>query len=116
MPAETLAFFVPLAAAIGTSNKTLLAIVLVAGLIGSVAWLIVNAAQLPNDQKPRFYFYFLAGVAYLCWAIGTSPNVSALIGVSSLTASVALGVGVFLIPLIDTALSLKNSDSLRNPG
>lgn len=105
VPAETLAFYVPLAAAIGDTSPVLLGFVLVTGLVGTLAWLVINAAKLPNPQKPTPYFYVLAGVAYLCWAIGTSSGAAALFHANPLTASVVLGVGIFLIPLIDTALT-----------
>lgn len=104
VPAETLAFFVPVAAAIGSRRPALLAAVVVAGLIGTVGYLWLAGQRAAPDQRPLPHFFVLAGLAYLCWAVGTNGNVAALMGLDQLGGAVLLGMAVFLIPMLDEVL------------
>ena len=109
VPAETLAFFVPAAAALGTGRRGLLIVVVVAGLAGTVGYLWWQG-QRAKGKRPLPHFYVLAGLAFLCWAVGTCPNVATTIGLDQVEAGVVLGVAVFLIPLTDgvfTRLRIK---------
>lgn len=101
VPAETLAFFVPTAAAIGAERDTLLVVVLVVALVGTIGYLWLAGQRAAEDERPLPHFYVLAGVAFLCWAIGTSANVSALVGMDTTTGGVVLGLAVFAVPLLD---------------
>ena len=105
VPAETLAFFVPLAAAAGTDREGFLIALLVIGVIGTVAYLWYAARALPAGQRPLIHFYVLAPLAFLCWAIATAPNVAELIGIDSLIAAAILTGAVFLIPITDSILT-----------
>ena len=105
VPAETLAFFVPLAAAAGTDRQGFLIALLVIGIIGTVAYLWYAARALPDGQRPLIHFYVLAPIAFLCWAIATAPNVAELIGIDSLIAAAILTGAVFLIPITDSILT-----------
>lgn len=104
VPAETLAFFVPLAASIGTHRHGLLIAALVAGLVGTIGYLWLAAQRAKPDERPLPHFYVLAATAFLCWAVGTSANVSALVRIDQTTAGVILGFAVFLVPLLDEVL------------
>ena len=53
----------------------------------------------------RFRPCLLACVAFVCWAIGTSAGVAALIGLDRVESGVVLGLAVFLIPLMDGVLN-----------
>ena len=105
VPAETLAFFVPLAAAAGTERQGFLIALLVVGVIGTVAYLWYAARALPDGQRPLIHFYVLAPIAFLCWSIATAPNVADLIGIDSLIAAAILTGAVFLIPITDSILT-----------
>ena len=105
VPAETLAFFVPLAAAAGTDREGFLIALLVIGVIGTVAYLWYAARALPAGQRPLIHFYVLAPLAFLCWAIATAPNVADLIGIDSLIAAAILTGAVFLIPITDSIVT-----------
>jgi hypothetical protein len=111
VPAETLAFFVPIAAVIGTQRNALLIGVVVAGFVGTIGYLWLAAQRADAEQKPLPHFYVLAGLAFVCWAVGTSANVSALVGMDRVEAGTVLGLAVFLIPLLDEILnrSLRHS-------
>src|SRR4051812_26482152 len=88
VPAETLAFFVPVAAAVGTGRNALLVTVLVIGLIGTPCYLWTAARQLPRDKRPLFHFYPLAMAAFAVWALGTSSAVADLVHVEPTTAGI----------------------------
>jgi energy-converting hydrogenase Eha subunit A len=107
VPAETLAFFVPLAPIVGRDRAALLVFVLVAGLVGTVGYLWLSGSRLPVDERPRRHFYALAGLAFLAWALGTSAVVQDLLGVDAIAAAVVLAVAVFLVPLADGLLSRR---------
>ncbi len=105
VPAETLAFFVPLAAGIGSGRRVLLVVVLCAGLVGTIGYLWLAGQRAAADERPRPHFFVLAAVAFVSWAVGTSPNVAGLFGVDRLVAGVWLGLAVFLIPLVDEVIN-----------
>jgi hypothetical protein len=104
VPAETLAFFVPVAATVGADRDALLVAVLAVGLVGTVGYLWLAGQKAAADERPMPHFYVLAGVAYLCWALGTSPNVAGLVRMDAVAAGVVLGLAVFLVPLLDEVL------------
>ncbi len=105
VPAETLAFFVPLTAGIGTGRDALLVVVLCAGVLGTVGYLWLAGQRAAPDERPRPHFFALAAVAFVSWAVGTSPNVALLFGLDRLAAGVWLGLAVFLVPLADEVLN-----------
>jgi len=49
----------------------------------------------------------LAGIAYCCWAIGTSGSVADLLGIDDTGAGIILGAAVFVIPLVDEILTRR---------
>jgi len=105
VPAETLAFFVPLSASLGDSRPVLLWAVIVVGLLGTIGWLWLAAQKVTSDEKPRIHFFVLSGVSFLAWTLGSSASVSKLIGIDSVAAGVILGIAVFIIPLSDGVLN-----------
>jgi hypothetical protein len=105
VPAETLAFFVPVAAALGTSRDGWLVAAIVVAALGTVGYLWQNAQQLKPTQRPLGHFYVLAVVAFCAWAVGTSGSVADLLGADDIVGSVLLGFAVFLIPLADGVLN-----------
>ncbi|GAA1359105.1 hypothetical protein [Catellatospora chokoriensis] len=104
VPAETLAFFVPLAAVVGPERRVLLITLVAVGLAGTIGYLWLAGQKLPADERPLPHFYVLAAVAYLCWAVGVSAHAAALIGLDQVAAGVVLTMAVFLVPLADELL------------
>lgn len=66
------------------------------------------AAAPKGPEAPRWYFYLLAMVAFACWALGTSGPLESLIGISQTVGGVILGLGTFLIPLVDGTFAKFN--------
>lgn len=102
VPAEVLAFYAPAYALIPEGDLLLRRIVLGAGLIGTVVYLL---AARPKSAGPPAYFYVLAAIAFLAWAVGVSDVGVQLLGLSPAASKVLFAVGVFLIPGIDEALT-----------
>src|SRR5882757_1789332 len=72
VPAETLAFFVPISASLGLDRTRLLVVATIVGAIGTPGYLWLTARKLPKVEQPLFHFYLLAVLAFACWALGTS--------------------------------------------
>ena len=109
IPGEVLAFYVPILAIAGVkSDKTALFLVTAVGIVGTVVWLIANArSSSPAGQAPPVWFYVLAAVAFVAWAIGTTPELASALGLTNVLASIVLPIAVFIIPGIDLALTPK---------
>jgi len=105
VPAETLAFFVPIAAILGDDRRPWLITVLVVGVVGTAGYLWLAARRVRDDERPLPHFYVLACVAFLCWAIGTSAGVAGLVGFDGVESGVILGLAVFVVPLADDVLN-----------
>jgi hypothetical protein len=105
VPAETLAFFVPIAGFLDTDRKPWLITVLVAGAVGTLGYLWLSRPQRDDDEQPLPHFYLLACLAFLCWAVGTSAGVASLLGLDHVGAGIVLAVAVFLIPMSDEVLN-----------
>lgn len=105
IPAETVAFFVPIAS-VAESRPGLLVTAGLIGLLATPAYLWTTARDLAPELRPRWHFYVLAMVAFAIWALGTS-KLGALVGLDSIETAFMLGVGVFLVPLIDSLLTRK---------
>lgn len=105
VPAEVLAFFVPISTQVG-DNKVLLWVTLVVGIAGTIGYLYLHARKQAAEEKTGWYFYPLAAIAFLAWAIGTNEQVAGLVGLSQSSRGVILGLCVFAIPLLDEILSL----------
>lgn len=105
VPAEALAFFVPVAAAIGTGKESALIAAIIVAAVGSPLYLWVAASKATAAEKPKLHFYILAEAALVCWMLGTSGSVQALVGVSATVGGVVLAGAAFLVPVIDEALT-----------
>src|SRR5512146_2122545 len=69
VPAEVLAVFVPLSAAAKDSHW-LAWVVIVAGVVATVGYLMYHASALPKEKQPRRYMYVIAVTAFCLWAGG----------------------------------------------
>jgi hypothetical protein len=105
VPAETLAFFVPISAGLGSSRDGVLLLVIIVAAVGTVGYLWTNGRTLAMDKRPRSHFYLLAVIAFLAWALGTNANVADLVGMDTTVAGVVLGCAIFLIPLVDEVIT-----------
>lgn len=101
VPAETLAFFVPAAAWIGSGNNAALTAVVLIGLLGTIGYLWLAGQRAEPDERPLPHFYALAGLAYLCWTVGVSSHAAALVHLDATVGGVVLTAAVFLIPMLD---------------
>jgi hypothetical protein len=107
VPAEALAFYVPIVAltAVKDQLSTLLAVTAV-GVAGTILYLYNRAKKVnPPDRRPRWWFYVLAGVAFVAWAVGTVPEIVGLSGLPVVIKDLAVPVAVFIIPAIDEAIT-----------
>lgn len=102
VPAETLAFFVPVAALLGTNHKGLLVIAALVGAAGTPGYLYLQAKRLPAAERPLWHFYVLSVIGFFCWALGTTAALADLIGLDEKAAGVVLLIAVFALPLVDS--------------
>jgi len=108
VPAEVLAFYVPALGLTGVRTDHVALLLLTAvGVVGTVLYLVVAARKQPGSNAP-VWFYALAALAFLGWAIGTVPEVAGLTGLSAGVVSLVLPISVFLIPGIDEAITTRS--------
>ena len=101
VPAEVIAFYAPLYSSL--TGGTAKALVFAASVLGLLLYLWLRA---PVHQPPRAYFYVLAIVSFVGWALGTSPVGVAMLGITDPDISkVALPIVVFLVTAIDEVLT-----------
>jgi hypothetical protein len=107
VPAEVLAFYVPAVALTGVrTDRISLIVATAAGLAGTVIYLVLAARSEPNPRRrPPVWFYGLAAIAFLGWAVGTVPEVASLTGLSAGLVSLILPICVFLIPAVDQLIT-----------
>lgn len=105
VPAEAIAFFLPATAALGPERRVLLAVVTLIAAIGALLYLWLTARRLERHKRPLGYFYPLALLAFLAWAVGTSRNVAGLVHLDDISAGIVLLMAVFIVPLADDALA-----------
>ena len=102
VPAETVAFFVAVSAAVGTQHEGWLIALFIIGALGTPAYLWAVAPS--GSAAPHPYFYALAIIAFVCWALGTSGSTQSLFGLSQNLGGVVLASAAFVIPLADSVL------------
>ena len=104
IPAEVIAFFVPAYALVKSATDPddwAKILVLVQCILGTVGYLFIRS---PKGNPPRWYFYVLAAIAFLAWAIGTS-DIGLLLGIAEELSKFTLLAGVFLVPMVDEVLT-----------
>jgi hypothetical protein len=101
VPAEVLAFFVPLTAFIGSDDEVALIAACAAGVIGTAAYLYQANMNVPKEQQAPPWNYFLAVVAFAAWGLATSPATASLAGLSEKSVAVILALAAFLVPALD---------------
>ena len=105
VPAEVLSLFLPLVA-IATGESELLWVLFGAGFLATFAYLFLSAERNQNQPKPLHHFYVLALVAFAAWALGTSADISGVVGVGPKVAALSLGLAAFLLPALDGVLEV----------
>jgi len=98
IPAEVIAFYVPMYALVESAQPWAAWLVLGLGALGTLGYLRVF---LVPPGPPRFYFYVLSVVAFAAWAVGTSSIGSRLWHMPTWAEEVTILAAVFLIPLTD---------------
>lgn len=106
VPAEVLAFFIPATAAIGNGREGLLWAAILLAAAGTPAYFYVHAQSLSTQKRPRWFFYVLAVISLLAWAVGTSAHTANLLGLDDVAAGFVLTAAVFIVPLVDSLLDL----------
>jgi hypothetical protein len=105
IPGEVIAFFVP-AYALAAQVPELWArwLVLVLCVLGTVGYLFARASK---EKPPRWYFYVLALLSFLAWAMGTSKVATELFRINDpgVVSKLIVTAAVFLIPLADELLT-----------
>ena len=72
VPAEVVAFFIPIGALL-QDRRNLLIVAAIVGLVATPGYLWRSAQSLPVSQRPPMHTYVLAGgVSFAVWAIATS--------------------------------------------
>ncbi len=102
LPAEVVAFYVPIYALIPTAEDWARWLILAVAALGTLGHLLLRADPA---NPPRRYFFVLAVVAFLGWAIGTSTVGSDLLGMEEWLSKIVLLLVVFAVPLIDGLLT-----------
>jgi len=97
VPGEVIAFYYPVYSAVG-SNLLYQWIMFCLGLFGTIGYLYVFSNR---TQPPRCYFYLLAAVAFIGWAVGTSSVGQDLLGLPNFVKDITVTITVFLVPLLD---------------
>jgi hypothetical protein len=101
VPAEVLAFFVPVVAIIDSNPLLWVALVLATVFTPVYVWIIAGKEAEPQ----RWYTYVIAILAFVVWAIGTTEVGAALFRLETSEAGVVLMVGVFVVPALDQVAS-----------
>ena len=118
IPAEVIAFYVSGYILAGQLGKAAQWTVLVACLLGTAAYLFVRADKV---NPPRWYFYVLAIISFLAWAVGTSTAGADLLmwptDKAEIMGKFIVTAAVFLVPLTDELLTklLPNAPTLPAP-
>lgn len=103
IPAETVAFFAPVASMMEERPPLLIAAAII-GALATPAYMWTSARRLSPELQPRWHFYVLSTIAFGAWALGTS-RLGSIIGIDSVTSAFILGTAVFVLPLIDSLMS-----------
>ena len=101
LPAEVIAFYVPIYALIPAQEDWARLVVLVIGILGTVGYLLVRTPK----GSSRWYFYLLAALAFIGWALGTSSVGQDLMAWPEWATKFILLLIVFAVPLADELIT-----------
>jgi hypothetical protein len=105
IPAETIAFFVPISAAVGDKSRSGLVVITLVAIAGNVLYSFIGKAP---GGKTLPHYYVLSIIAFLVWALATDQSLADLIGLNKLWTSIILGCTVFILPGLDALLARWN--------
>ncbi len=100
VPAEVLAFYVPTYANLPDSAAAWRWAVFGIGLVGTVLYLLATRLREQQTRGP-WYFYALAGVAYVGWAVSVTSAGGDLFGLDEGVTPAILATTVLLVPIVD---------------
>ena len=116
VPAEVTVAFTALVAAAAQAdqatggpdgNQTLVWIAFVIGLIATVGYFYRSAYNLPQEDKPRPYFYVLVLVSFVIWSLAVNESVRQIFNdMDERISEFLLVAGAFLIPFVDEMLTI----------
>jgi hypothetical protein len=113
VPAETLAFYTPIAAIVAAFAQ-LQALILLVGIVGTFFYLRRSARSVPSGKKVLGHFYLLSCVAFVFWALATDHSLSASFIPDKVfeiprdvVVGVVLAIVVYLLPGIDDELAAR---------
>ena len=102
IPAEVIGFYVSVYALVQQKGIWAQVLILVVCLFGTIGYLLMRADPA---HPPRMYFYVLAVVAFLAWALGTSTLGQDTVNLPDYISKLAVLSAVFLVPMIDELLT-----------
>jgi hypothetical protein len=102
IPAEVIAFYVPVYAYVQARPDWAKWLVLGLAVVGTLGYLYVRSEKA---NPPRWFFYVLAVLAFIGWALGTSSLGADLFGFPDFVSKLAVFLAVFLLPLVDQFLT-----------
>src|SRR4051812_33384225 len=83
VPAEVIAFFVPITAFVGTGSDAALIAVFAIAIVATFLVLLRANLAVPVGQRAPWWSYVLAEAAFIAWALGTSPATASVINLSA---------------------------------
>ena len=104
VPAEVVAFFAPTAAMAGTDHRVLFG-ALIAGTVATPIYLWYQSRGLPAASKPVPPFFLIATIAFLVWALATSPEMATTVHLDARAVALVLGITILFVPVLDAVLA-----------
>ncbi len=115
VPAEVLAFFLPITALIANlqvptdttqAKKDLfLKLAVWVGAAGSAIWLGINASKQAKAERPLPHMYVLGPIAFLAWAVATNEaSAMYLLNSNIKVGAIVMMFVVFVLPVADIGL------------
>jgi hypothetical protein len=102
IPGEVIGFYVLAYAYVQVGPDWAQWLVLGLAVVGTPAYLF---ARSDSTNPPRWFYYVLAVLAFVGWALGTSSVGADLFGLPDFVSTLAVFLAVFLIPLADELLT-----------
>jgi hypothetical protein len=103
VPAEVLAFYIT-ASAFAGNDVTMLWVAFGVGSLGTFGYALLRSPKKKIEANPRGVGFFLAVLAFACWAVGTTPEFAKLLELQPKAGGFILLCGAFLVPLVDSWL------------
>jgi predicted membrane protein len=101
VPGEAIAFYLVFASIDGIKEGQLIAVLAVCAALCAV-WALNREGQLEDSvQRPWWLVLIWSLVAFVAWAIGTSPAAQRMLEWPALTCAIILAASALLVPKLD---------------